>query len=115
MATYTCTLNLNPTKTAVATSWSSNTPDPKVFSPGDEVVFTSPVGDWRVEFIDSPFDSTTVPKTLSAPVNEARGSVLVRGRENPTFPFDCIIVVDGETIGWNGGGDDIRVKPGGGG
>jgi len=104
---YTCTLRLNKAADAVHTEWSPNTPDPKEFVVGDEILFTSVDGDWRVEFVDSPFASTTVPQTFSAPVDQPQTGSLLRDGQ---FNFDCIIVSGGKAIGYDGAGDDLRVR-----
>lgn len=104
---YTCTLRLTKAGDAVQSEWSAQTPDTKEFVVGDRITFVSPDGDWRVEFIDSPFASTTVPQTFSAPVGLMQSSNLMRDGD---YSFDCIIVSGGQTIGYSGAGDDFRVR-----
>jgi hypothetical protein len=112
MPTYTCSLGLNATGNAVVTSWSVDTPSTKELFIGDTVSFTSSIGDWRVDFANSPFNPTDTPSTFSAPVGQTRSAQLVRGG-GIKYVFDCILTVNGQTIGYieQGQGDDIRVKP----
>lgn len=106
MADYTCSLGLVGAK-EVRTEWEPT--KPREFQVDDRISFTSAVGDWRVEFNDSPFQPAPEPSTLSAAVNQARLGQVVRDGE---FQFQCTLVVDGQTLGWSGpaAGDDIRVR-----
>lgn len=112
MASYTCILGLNSSADAVVTAWSLPPGAAKEFLIGDTITFTSEVGDWRVDFTNSPFHPTDTPATFSAPVHNSRSSQLVRGGDI-TYSFDCILIVNGQTIGYisQGAGDDFKVKP----
>ena len=106
MAAYTCSLELNQSS-QVVTQW--NPPKPDHFSQHDQITFTSQQGVWRVEFINSPFGLTPEPQTFSASAGQSRTDTIAVAEGD--FPFDCILVVNGRTIGYEGDspGDDITV------
>jgi len=106
MAVYRCTLT--QTANGGATKW--DPPKPEGFEIGDQIVFGSFDGVWKISFGDSPFDPLPVLREFGGNPKEEQKGTLVRTGD---FPCDCALNVDGQAvINWNGAGgrgDDVRI------